>query len=181
MGELAGVARKGGNWMTALGVIAMGLGVLALLAPLETGISLVFLLGGLVTAGGALRMVWAFRAGSFGRGLWLFVIGTLTLLCGLAMLANPLFGSGVLTILLAIYFLCDGVAEIAAGTGRMGEGGGWLVFSGIVSIALGALIWMQYPLSGALAMAILLGIKLLFVGLTMLTAGAAVRAIASRA
>jgi uncharacterized membrane protein HdeD (DUF308 family) len=178
MGELAIAARKGGNWMTALGALAMGLGVLALLAPLATGISLVFLLGGLVAAAGALRMVWAFRAGSFGRGLWVFSLGILTLLCGLAMLANPLFGSGVLTLVLAIYFLCDGIAEIAAGAGHIGEGGGWLMFGGIISIALGALIWLQYPLSGPLAMAILLGIKLVLVGLTMLTGGAAVRALA---
>jgi len=107
-----------------------------------------------------------------------FAIGSLTLLCGLAMLANPLFGSGVLTLVLAIYFLCDGIAEIATGAGHRGEGGGWLIFGGIISIALGALIWLQYPLSGPLAMAILLGIKLILVGLTMLTGGAVVRALA---
>jgi uncharacterized membrane protein HdeD (DUF308 family) len=97
------------------------------------------------------------------------VIGVLTLLCGIALLGHPLFASGVLTILLAVYFVSDGISEMAAGLGRMGEGGGWLVLSGIVSLLLGAMIWAQYPLSGAWAMGTLLGIKLFFVGLTMIT------------
>jgi uncharacterized membrane protein HdeD (DUF308 family) len=125
------------------------------------------------------RMRWAFQFGSLGRGLWMFVIGVLTLLCGIALLAHPLFASGVLTILLAVYFVADGISEIAAGFGRMGDGGGWLLFGGIVSILLGAMIWAQYPLSGAWAMGTLLGIKLFFVGLTMIAGGSAVRAMAT--
>ena len=179
MGNLADNIAAGGKRMTVFGVIAIVLGVLAMMAPLLTGISIVFLLGGLVAVSGALRMVWAFRSGSIGRGLWMFAIGSLTLVCGAAMLANPLFGSAVMTILLAVYFLVDGIAEIAVGAGRMKEGGGWLVFGGVVSIVLGVLIWRQYPLSGAWAMGILIGIKLFFVGLTMLVGGSAVRSFAA--
>jgi uncharacterized membrane protein HdeD (DUF308 family) len=39
-------------------------------------------------------------------------------------------------------------------------------------------IWRQFPLSGVWAIGILLGIKLFFVGLTMVTAGSAVRSMA---
>ena len=179
MAELRASMKKGGRRMTALGVIAMLLGVLAMLAPLETGMSIVFLLGALVAAVGVLRMIWAFRAGSLGRGLWVFVIGTLTLVCGIAMLANPLFGSGVLTILLALYFVLDGTAEIIAGLSGRQEGRGWLLFSGAVSLVLGIMIWLQFPLSGAWAMGILLGIKLLFVGIGMLVGGSAIRNLAA--
>jgi uncharacterized membrane protein HdeD (DUF308 family) len=179
MRELADSVAAGGKRVSIFGVVAMVLGVLAMLAPALTGISIILLLGGLVAISGALRMAWAFRSHSLGRGLWLFAIGSLTLLCGVAMLANPLFGSAVMTIILAIYFLLDGIAEIALGVGRLGEGGGWLLFGGVVSLLLGVLIWMQYPLSGAWAMGILLGIKLFFVGLTMIVGGSALSRLAS--
>ena len=179
MNNLAEAAKAGGKRMTAFGVIAIILGMLAMLAPGLTGISIAMLLGGLVVVSGIVRMIWAFQSGSLGRGLWMFVIGGLTLLCGIALLANPLFASGVVTILLAAYFVFDGISEIAAGFGHMGDGGGWLLFGGIVSILLGAMIWAQYPLSGAWAMGTLLGIKLFFVGLTMITAGSAVRSMAT--
>jgi len=179
MEHLAKTVAKGGRRMAIFGGIAMLLGVLAMMAPALAGTSIIFLLGALVVLSGALRMLWAFQSGSVGRGLWQFAIGSLTLICGAAMLANPLFGSAVMTILLAAYFLVDGIAEIAAGAGRMGNGGGWLVFGGIVSIILAVLIWTQYPLSGAWAMGILLGIKLFLVGLTMLVGGSAVRSLAA--
>jgi len=179
MNNLTEAAKAGGKRMTAFGVIAIILGMLAMLAPGLTGASIAMLLGGLVVVSGIVRMMWAFQSGSLGRGLWMFVIGVLTLLCGIALLANPLFASGVLTIVLAAYFVFDGTSEIAVGVGRMGDGGGWLLFSGIVSIILGAMIWAQYPLSGAWAMGTLLGIKLFFVGLTMITGGSAVRSMAT--
>ena len=179
MNNLTETVKTGGKRMTALGVITIILGMLAMLAPGLTGLSIATLLGGLVAVSGIVRLMWAFQSGSRGRGLWMFAIGGLTLLCGIALLANPLFASGVVTILLAVYFVFDGISEIAAGFGRMGDGGGWLLFGGIVSIILGAMIWAQYPLSGAWAMGTLLGIKLFFVGLTMITAGSAVRSMAT--
>jgi len=181
MNALTEAANAGGKRMTGFGIVAIVLGMLAMLSPGVTGLSIVLVLGGLVAACGVLRVIWAFQSGSLARGLWMFAIGALTLLCGLSLIANPLFGAGVLTVLLAVYFFLDGVSEIASGVGRLGSGGGWLLFSGIVSIVLGAMIWAQFPLSGAWAMGTLLGIKLFFVGLTMITGGSAVRTLATAA
>jgi uncharacterized membrane protein HdeD (DUF308 family) len=114
-----------------------------------------------------------------GKGVLVFVIGGLTLLAGIALLANPLLASGVLTIVLAIYFVADGVAEIATAVGLPpGPGRGWLLFGGAVSILLGIIIWRQFPLSGVWAIGVLLGIKLLFGGMIMVAGGSTVRAVA---
>ena len=165
--------------MTTLGVIAIILGFLAMLAPMLTGFSIAILLGILVLVAGLIRMIWAFRAGSLGKGLLALVIGALTFICGIVLVANPLFAAGVLTILLASYFIVDGIFEIAAGFQvRPGKGWGWLLFGGIVSVLLGILIWRQFPLSGIWAMGILLGIKLLMVGLIMVTGGSVIRSMA---
>jgi uncharacterized membrane protein HdeD (DUF308 family) len=103
------------------------------------------------------------------------------LLCGIALVANPLFGSGVLTIMLALYFILDGISEVVAGIKlRPGSGWGWMLFGGIVSILLGMMIWGQFPLSGAWAIGILLGIKLFFVGLMMITGGSVVRSMSKK-
>lgn len=179
MNELKEAAKSGGNLMTVFGVIAIILGMLAMLTPGLTGMSVIIMLGVLVLLGGIVRIIWAFQAGSFGKGLLMFAIGGLTLLCGIALLANPLFASGVLTILLAAYFIIDGIFEIVAGIQlRPGSGWSWMLFGGIVSILLGLMIWGQFPLSGVWAIGILLGIKLFFVGLIMIMGGSAVRSMA---
>ena len=59
-----------------------------------------------------------------------------------------------------------GPRTIAAGLQRRpGSGWGWMLTGGVVSIGLGVMIWSQFPLSGAWAIGILVGIKLLFIGL----------------
>jgi len=181
MNQITEAAKAGGTGMTILGVITIILGMLAMLAPGLTGMSVVMLVGVVVVVAGIVRIIWAFRAGSLGKGLLMFMIGGLTLLCGIVLLANPLFASGVLTIMLAVYFTLDGIFEIVASVQlHPGAGWGWMLFGGIVSIWLGIIIWRQFPLSGVWAIGILLGIKLFFVGLIMVTGGSAVRSMAKQ-
>jgi uncharacterized membrane protein HdeD (DUF308 family) len=181
MTELTTAAKAGGKKMTIFGIIAIILGILCLMAPGLTGISVVTLMGFLVLAAGIVRMIWAFQAGSSSKGVLMFAIGGLTLLCGIALLANPLFASGILSVVLAVYFIFDGISEIVGGIRQRPESGwGWMLFGGIVSIWLGIIIWRQFPLSGVWAIGILLGIKLFFVGLIMVMGGSAVRSIAKR-
>ena len=169
-----------GKHATTFGVIAIILGILAMLAPGLTGFSILTFLGIIVLVGGIVRMLWAFKADSLGKGIWVFVIGLLTLLAGIALLANPVFAAGMLTIMLVIYFILDGIFELLAGFQmRPASGSGWLIFGGIISVLLGIMLWRQYPLSGPMALGILVGIKLFFVGLIMVTGGSAIKKIAN--
>ncbi len=165
--------------MTVFGVIAIILGMFAMMAPGLTGLSVAMILGGIVLVAGIVRMIWAFQAGSLGKGLLMFALGGLTAVAGAFLLANPLFAAATLTLILVFYFVTDGIVELVAGFQLgFGSGGGWYVFGGIISVLLGIILWRQYPLSGVFAMGILIGIKLFFVGLIMITGGSAVRAAA---
>ena len=161
---------KSGKNKKILGVITIIMGVLAISAPLITGLSIALLVGFLVLVGGVARMVWAFHAGGVGKGVLRFIIGGLTLLCGMAMVTDPIFASGVLTIILAVYLAIDGVFEIAtAFKVRPLSGWGVLLAGGILSLFLALMIWRQYPLSGAWAIGFMLGLKLLFIGTIMIS------------
>jgi uncharacterized membrane protein HdeD (DUF308 family) len=165
-----------GSNMTLLGIATVGLGVLVLLAPLVVGMSIIYLLGVLVFIAGAIRLYWAFQAvGLENRGM-MYLVAALTLLCGIVMLASPTFTAGLITVVLVVYLLLDGLVEIAAALRiRPQQGWAWLLFGGMISILLGILLWQQFPLSGAWAIGVLLGIKLLIIGITMITVGASIR------
>jgi uncharacterized membrane protein HdeD (DUF308 family) len=53
------------------------------------------------------------------------------------------------------------------------------LFGGVVSVLLGAMIWRQFPLSGAWAIGVVLGIKLLLIGAIMIAGGSAARSLAT--
>jgi len=169
------LAGADGKRMTTLGIIAIVLGVLCMIAPIITGLSVALLLGILVLTAGVARSIWAFKEGGVGKGgILRLLLGVLTVFCGLLLVINPVFAAGFLTILLSLYFIFDGLVEIAAGSSSKQ---GWLTFAGIVSILLGVVLWTGFPLSGPWVLGVLLGLKLLLIGIIMLTGGSAVKSL----
>ena len=75
-----------------------------------------------------------------------------------------------------MYLIFPGIFEVMmAFQIRPVKGWGGVVFSGILSMLLGFMIWKQFPLSGAWAIGILMGICLFFNGLSLVMLGLAVR------
>jgi uncharacterized membrane protein HdeD (DUF308 family) len=161
-----------GFGMVVLGVLAMG-------APLMTGVAVGILVGVLIIAGGLAQAFYALKAKSWGSGTLGVLLGGLSILCGILMLGHPLFGLAFLTLVLAIYFIADGIFEIAfAFKLKPLTGWGWTLVSGIVSLFLGMVIWRQWPISGTWAVGLLVGINICFSGWSLIALGAAARRVA---
>ena len=127
--------------MTVFGIKVLILGLLAIACPLTAGAAVSTMVAILLMAAGAVRMLWAFKAGSFGKGALVLLLGGLTLGVGIVMLARPLVVLASLTIVLAVYFLLDGISEIvAAFSVKPAKGWGFMVFGGAMSILLSSLI-----------------------------------------
>ena len=163
---------RSGYKITMLGIFTLILAIAVMFMPTLTGISIVILIGILVTMGGVARLIWVFQDSGIQHRLLSFGIALLTIICGLWMLVHPLFATGLLSVLLGFYFVVDGIVEISTGYHlRPDSGRKWMLIAGTISIILGILIWMQLPLSGAWAIGILLGIKLLLISFIMLMVG----------
>ena len=161
--------------MTFFGILVLILGLLAIACPLTAGAAVSTMVAILLIAAGAVRMLWAFKVGSFGKGALVLLLGGLTLGVGIVMLARPLVFLASLSIVLAVYFLLDGISEIvAAFSVKPAKGWGFMVFGGAMSVLLSALIWSQWPLSGAWAVGILVGVRLVFAGTAMIALGSAI-------
>ncbi len=174
MNEVRSEIKSAAGSVKWMGILTIIFGILAIMTPYLTGQSVLLLIGILVMAGGIMRLIWAFKAGSLGKGILVFVIGLLTLLAGFWIVTEPFIAAGALTLVLSVYFFADGLAEIFAAF-SVAEGKGWLIFDGVVTVILGVLLFMGFPFSGPLAVGVLLGIKLLLAGITMLTLGSAVK------
>ena len=159
-----------------VGVVLLIVGILALASPFVAGLSVAFVVGVLLLIGGIAQLVFAFQAGSFGEGLLAFLLGALTVAAGGIVIAQPGVGLATLTLFLAAYFIIEGIFEaIWAFQIKPVSGWGWSLFSGIVSLLLGIMIWRQFPLSGAWAVGVLVGIKLMFSGWTLIVLGGVAR------
>ena len=174
MNDVKNAIESSANSTKWMGILTIILGILAMMMPYITGQSVLMLIGIVVMAGGFLRLIWAFKAGSLGKGILTFLIGVLTLLAGFWIITEPFIAAGALTIVLSVYFFADGVLEIIAAF-SVEEGKGWLLFDGVVTLILGSLLFMGFPFAGPLAVGVMLGIKLMLAGVSMLTLGSAVK------
>jgi len=174
--------KAGGSWLTLFGILLVIFGFVSIAAPLITGVAVALTVGALVTVTGALQLMSAFRSHSWGKGALGVLMGVISLVAGVLMIAHPLAGLGFLTLLLVSYFLVAGAFEIAeAFSLRDAPGWGWRLASGAVSVVLALLIWQQWPVSGAWAVGLLVGIRILFCGWTTLMVGGAARGMARAA
>lgn len=172
MNEATQALRETSRLGIFLGIATIILGGLAIIAPLFFGLAVAVLVAIFLVAAGIAETVYAFRADSFGKGILQFLFGGITIVFGLAMFFWPGVGLTSLTLFLAAYFLVDGIFTIAAGFKvKPVEGWGWMVFNGIVTIILAGLIWNEWPLSGQWAIGVLVGVRLIFAGWSMIALG----------
>jgi uncharacterized membrane protein HdeD (DUF308 family) len=163
------------------GVVTVIAGVLAMGSPLASGLAVAFIVGVAMTIGGVARTISAFSAGSFGQGALAFVGGILTLGAGLIVAARPGIGLATLTLLLGGSLVVDGISGvILAFRVRPEAGWGWMFFSAALGVTLGILLLREWPLSGLWAIGTLVGINLLFSGLSIISVGAAARSVAKQ-
>jgi len=172
--------KKNAGFLIILGIGMVIMGLVAMGAPLITGVAVELLVGMLILAGGLAQALYASKAKSWGSGTLSLLLGALAILCGLLTLAHPLLGLGFLTLLLAAYFIVGGFFELVfAFNLKPLKGWGWTLISGIVSLLLGILIWRQWPLSGVWAVGLLVGINIGLSGWSVIALGTAARRVAS--
>ena len=165
MSDLADGIRRNAKQAVWCGVLLLIAGFLAVMSPFVAGVSITIVVGALLAISGIGECFLAFKAGAFGKGLLIFVVGLLMAIAGIYMMSQPVAGLAALTIILMWYFIVSGAIEIFMGLQlRPEDGWGLLLFNGIVTFVLGILLWRQFPLSGGWAIGVLFGIKMIFTG-----------------
>lgn len=165
--------KKDAGLTMLLGGVIMLVGFLSMGSPLVAGLSVTMAVGIMLVIGGIGQLVFAVKTGT---GLFSIVMGALTVILGAYMLSNIVAALASLTFFIAAFFIIEGITEaIMAFQLKPVSGWGWALFSGLITVLLGAMIWNQFPLSGEWAIGVLVGIKLVFSGWSLLMFGMVAR------
>jgi uncharacterized membrane protein HdeD (DUF308 family) len=157
------------GWFLALGIVLVVAGIAAIMFPLLSTIAAKIALGWIFLAAGVVMIIHAFSIQKWGGFLMELLLGVLYLFAGGWLAFFPFTGIVTLTILLAALFLAEGVLEVIMGFRvRPHEGWGWLVFSGLIAVAVGLLIAAELPSSAVWAIGLLVGVNLLSTGISFI-------------
>jgi uncharacterized membrane protein HdeD (DUF308 family) len=167
---------KAGRWLTAIGILFVILGVLAIAEPAVAGLAVAIFVGWFLVFGAVAHAIAAFGGGGAGRVVWQVIVAAFYFLGGIYFLTHPLLGLGTLTLFLAVILLVEAVVELAAYFATRGvPGAGWRLVNAIVTLLLGAMIWSNWPSSSVWALGTLVGVNLMMTGFSRLMLGTAAR------
>jgi len=173
-----------GWWIVALqGVAAIVFGVLALMWPGITLLSLVILFAAYALVDGVLALVSGFRRGAAGKpDWWRIARGVVGIAAGVVAFVMPGITAYALLILIAAWAIVSGAIElVAAYQLRNVIRGEWLlVLDGIVAIIFGVVL-IAFPSAGALAVVWLIGAFAIASGVILLALALRLRGRARRA
>jgi len=148
---------------------AIVLGILALISPFRAGVAATMALGISFFLGGVFGFVAGLRAHRWSGTYGLLLLSAVSILAGLFILANPLIGLGTVTLVCIAGLAAAGFTKlfwsfkIPSGRGR------WLIaLSGLLSIVVAAMLYAHFPFAAAWAFGVLVGVTLIFEGLTHL-------------
>jgi len=144
-------------------------GVLAIGLPLAAGIAVNFVVAWALMISGVAHLVFGWHMRAMGGAIWQVLLGALYIGIGVYLLLRPVAGLVTLTLALAIYLFAEGLLElILSFQVRPRQGWGWLLFDGIVTLILAIMIWRSWPMSTEWVIGTLVGISMIFSGMTRL-------------
>lgn len=153
------------GWLLALGIVFVVLGTIGLGMTFLLTLVNVLLFGLLIGIGGVLQVVHAFRARGWKAFLSHLLMGLLYVAAGIVIWGNPVGASLILTLVLAAAFVGSGILRLViAFQHRQSRGRGWILFGGIIDIALGAIIAAHWPVSGLWVIGLFVAIELIVNG-----------------
>ncbi|MGH7046179.1 MAG: HdeD family acid-resistance protein [Stellaceae bacterium] len=161
----------------AEGIVMIVLGFLAIAVPEIASLAITIFIGWLFFVGGIFRTASVLQhRGMPGFG-WSLLTAVLAIALGLVLILRPISGVLTLTICLIAFFIIEGIAAIllAIEHRRHLPSWGWVLFSGLVDLFLAYLIWDGWPSSAAWAIGLLVGINMVFVGLSLVMTALAAR------
>ncbi|PID36172.1 MAG: hypothetical protein CR993_06535 [Rhodobacterales bacterium] len=155
-------------WMLA-GVLSLVGGVLALANPFAATLAAEQLIGWMFLFVGMLTLVSAFADRGWGGRLLAILFGVVMLLLGVGLVANPLAGMLSLTYFAAMVMVVIGILRLVLAFQLGIASARWvLILSAVISLALGVMIFANWPQSATVVLGVFLAVELISNGISLI-------------
>jgi uncharacterized membrane protein HdeD (DUF308 family) len=159
-----------------LGVALLVLGIVALAFPFFSTLVITLFVGWMLILSGLAALYGAFSLHGAAPFFGALLYGLISVAAGVFTIARPVGGALAVTLALSAVLLLQGAYELYfAFELRPMRGWGWMVGSGLASIALSLIILMGLPVTSLVALGIILGINFVSSGFALIMVGGAAR------
>lgn len=159
------------SWFVGIGAALALLGLLASANLLLTAIAATYVLGAAMFAGGILMLVHGFGVRRWGWAVFWALSALLYLAAAAAVLKEPLLAASVIVLILAASVGASGLVRIVVAVGARTHGWGWMLASGLISVAAAFLIAIGWPANAVWVLGFILAFDLVFQGTMLMLVG----------
>jgi uncharacterized membrane protein HdeD (DUF308 family) len=155
----------------AEGIVLILLGAIAIVIPPLATLAVTIFLGWLFLISGIVGLATSFWMRHAPGFLWSLISALLGVVVGVLLIGSPLSGAFSLTLVLIAFFVIEGVVSIMFALDHKRELSGrwgWMLFSGIVDLALSVMIFAGLPSTATWAIGLLVGINMIFGGAALI-------------
>ena len=171
---------KAGGWVIVWGASLIVAGIIAIVEPAVAAVATALLLAWLFVFAGIVELVYAFQQRAHDGLAWKVISGLALLALGIYMLVFPIASIATLALLIATFLAASGISSaLLALRLRPRQGWGWVLFDGVLSIAIAMMIASGWPQNSIDFVGILVGFCLISGGIWRIMLGRAVRAAGS--
>ena len=156
--------RRYWGWYLALGIVLIVLGTIAIGSTLVMTIASVYFFGWLLIIGGVMEAIHAFWHKRWAGFFLDLLTGILYVIAGWMMVTNPAESALLLTLIIAMFLVFEGLFRIVVAITARFPHWGWVLFNGVISLVLGISIWQRWPYSGLWVIGLFVGIEMLLNG-----------------
>src|SRR5262249_42211719 len=151
------------------------LGTAAIIYNGTATVASVLVFGALLAIGGVAQIVSAFSVRFWG-GVFLYLLGgVIPAPVGALLVVYLTPGAGAPALGLCFYFIAGGLFKTFASIALKFPSWGWSVASGLVSVALGVMLAMQWPASSTWFLGFAVGLDLIVYGWALLMLASAIK------
>jgi uncharacterized membrane protein HdeD (DUF308 family) len=169
--------RTNWGWFLAEGIALTALGFIAISFSLSATIMSVAFLGWLFLFAGIVQSIRAFSTKRWSGSFVKILAAVLYVVAGILIIQSPTTTALMLTFLIAPLFIVCGIVKMISTITTRSPQWGWGALSGAMGVVLGILIWNQWPSSGTWVIGTLVGIEMLFSGISVVTFALALKAL----
>ena len=164
------------GWIVALGVVYLVAGVIALGSVFAATVASVLVVGIMMMLAGVAEVISAFQVKTWGRFFFWLILGILYIVAGFVAWDNPLLTAVWLTLFLGAALVASGILRIfLAFNMQAGSPWIWVAISGVITLLLGVIILVHWPVSAVYTLGIFLGVDLVFAGASWIALGLGLR------
>jgi uncharacterized membrane protein HdeD (DUF308 family) len=164
----AEIANQHSAWHLAQGILLVFAGVLALIFPVVSTVTVTLVIGWVLIFSGIFQAISLIR-GRESPLFWLPLVSVvLFLLVGALILRNPAEGVLTITLLMIIFFMIEGIAKVTFALAmRPLPNWGWVLLSGLIAVGISLYLWATLPGTALWLIGVLVGIELIVEGIAI--------------